>query len=229
MQLRIKKKLVWGIGINDADYVVQKFENLGRVDGKKKLKRLWTCPYYMRWCSLLERCNLKVQQTKKKTYAGVTICDDWVYFSKFKAWMETQDWKGKVLDKDIIVFGNKVYGPETCRFVPDYLNKLLTLSDANRGKWPLGVSLKDKERNIFVSVIKTRTKTTNTCTDYLGQFNTPEEAHKAWQKEKRIRILDYVSAYKESGDYLQEVVNGLLYRVDLIQYQIDNNIETTFL
>lgn len=222
------KRLVHGIGINDADYVVQKFENLGRVNGKKKIKRLWTCPYYMRWCSVLERCNPKVQQTKKKTYLGVTICEDWKYFSKFKAWMEQQDWQGNVLDKDIVVFGNKTYSPETCRFVPDYLNKLLTLSDANRGQWPLGVSLR-KESGVFVSVIKTRTKKTGGKIDYLGQFNNPQDAHKAWQEEKIVRIKDYIEIYKSNDNYLQDVVEGLVYRINLIRYQIDNDIETTFL
>lgn len=228
MQKSKTKRLVYGIGINDADYVVQKFENLGRVNGKKKIKRLWTCPYYMRWCSVLERCNPKVQQTKKKTYLGVTICEDWKYFSKFKAWMEQQDWQGNVLDKDIVVFGNKIYSPETCRFVPDYLNKLLTLSDANRGKWPLGVSLR-KDSSVFVSVIKTRTKKTGGKIDYLGQFNNPQDAHKAWQEEKIVRIKDYIEIYKSNDNYLQDVVEGLVYRINLIRYQIDNDIETTFL
>lgn len=228
MQLSKSKKLVYGIGINDADYAVHKFENLGRVDGKKKVKRIWSCPFYMRWVNVLERCNPTVQQTKKKTYAGVTICEEWKYFSKFKAWMEQQNWQGMDLDKDIVVFGNKIYSPETCRFVPHYLNKLLTLSDANRGDWPLGVSLR-KDSNVFVSVIKTRTKKTGGKIDYLGQYNNPLDAHKAWQKEKMIRIQDYIEAYKAGGDYLDDVVAGLVYRINLIQYQIDNDIETTFL
>ena len=30
------KKMVCGIGLNDADYVTQKLETIGYVDGKKK-------------------------------------------------------------------------------------------------------------------------------------------------------------------------------------------------
>ena len=32
------KKLVYGVGINDADYVVKKFETIGYVNGKIKRK-----------------------------------------------------------------------------------------------------------------------------------------------------------------------------------------------
>lgn len=31
-------RLVFGVGINDADYVVQKFETIGYVNGKRKRK-----------------------------------------------------------------------------------------------------------------------------------------------------------------------------------------------
>ena len=30
------KKLVFGVGVNDAGYVVQQFETIGYVDGKRK-------------------------------------------------------------------------------------------------------------------------------------------------------------------------------------------------
>jgi len=33
------KKLVYGIGFNDADYFVKKIETIGYVDGKKEKKR----------------------------------------------------------------------------------------------------------------------------------------------------------------------------------------------
>lgn len=35
------KKLTYGVGINDADYVVMKHETIGYVDGKQKRKKVW--------------------------------------------------------------------------------------------------------------------------------------------------------------------------------------------
>ena len=38
--MALKKKLVYGVGINDADYVVKKWKTI-EVDGKKKRKLVW--------------------------------------------------------------------------------------------------------------------------------------------------------------------------------------------
>ena len=43
------EKLVHGVGANDADYVVRKWEEIGRIDGKRKRKLVWVCPYYQVW------------------------------------------------------------------------------------------------------------------------------------------------------------------------------------
>ena len=39
------KKLVYGVGTNDAGYVVQKWETIV-VDGKRKQELVWACQYY---------------------------------------------------------------------------------------------------------------------------------------------------------------------------------------
>ena len=173
-------KLVYGVGVNDADYVVQKFENTGYADGKQGRKLVWYCPFYYTWKGMLERCFSEGFKAKNPTYKDVTCCGEWLVFSKFKSWMEQQDWEGKELDKDILISDNKLYSPETCAFVSSVTNTFVLASGASRGEYPVGVCW-EKSRQ------KYRARCSNPLTkrlDCLGMFTTPEEAHEVWRKRK---------------------------------------------
>lgn len=132
-------KLVHGVGVNDADYVLSKFEITGYINGKHKRKLVWICPFYRTWASMLKRCFCEKYKAERPTYEDVTCCKEWYLFSDFKSWMEQQDYKGKQLDKDIIFTNNKVYNPETCAFVSGVTNGFITARDASRGDCLLGV------------------------------------------------------------------------------------------
>lgn len=174
------KRLLYGVGVNDADYAVTKFETTGYVDGKRKRKLIWACPFYQTWKHMLERCFSEKYRAEYPTYKDVTCCGEWLTFSNFKQWMEQQDWEGKQLDKDIIVPENKVYSPETCAFVLGVTNNFVTASDASRGEYPLGIYWNKRNE-------KFQAKCNNPLTkgrEHLGYFNTPKEAHEAWRKRK---------------------------------------------
>lgn len=174
------KKLVCGVGINDADYAVQKFETIGYVNGEQKRKLIWICPYYRVWHNMLKRCYSTKFKEKYPTYKGCSVSEEWLTFSVFKSWMEEQDWEGRQLDKDILFEGNKIYSSETCTFITQTVNSFTTESGAARGEWLIGVYL-DKVANKFKS------QCGNPFTkkqEYLGFFNCPQEAHKAWIKRK---------------------------------------------
>ena len=121
-----KNKLVCGHGINDYDGAMS-------ISGRD-------IPSYTHWHSMLGRCYDPKCQAKYPTYIGCTVCQEWLLFSNFKKFYDENYKEGFVLDKDILKIGNKVYSPETCRFVPVYLNSLLIDSGAIRGDLPLGVS-----------------------------------------------------------------------------------------
>lgn len=108
-----------GEGINDADYNVTKF--VSGPDGKRI--REWVCPFYEKWMNLMRRAA-KGGCRKIGCYSDVEICEEWKTFLNFKAWMEKQDWEGKVLDKDLKGTG-KLYSPDTCMFIPSELNSFL--------------------------------------------------------------------------------------------------------
>jgi len=185
-----KPRKVHGVGINDADYAVRP----RGPDGKQ----LW-CPYYRAWSGMLKRAYCPKFHARQPTYIGVTVCEEWHSFMAFRAWMETQDWEGKQLDKDIIAPGNKVYSPDTCVFVSPNLNTLLTDRAAARGEWPIGVCF-DKAKKKFCAYIKEGGKQRN-----LGRFTCPHEAHMAWRKAK-VRIVR--DAAREQDDL--RVYDGLL-------------------
>lgn len=175
-----KPRLVYGVGVNDADYVTQKMETIGYVNGKQKQKRVWTCPYYRVWESMLMRCYSAKLQERRPTYKGCSVSKEWLTFSNFRKWMETQDFVGKQLDKDLLFEGNMVYSVETCVFVTQMVNSFTIDCRSSRGEWMVGVSW-HKRANKFVSECSNPFTKKN---EYLGLFTCELEAHKEWLKRK---------------------------------------------
>ena len=175
MATRNKFKKIFGIGINNSPDPVYRYET---VNGKQKI--VWKCPYYVVWHSMLGRCYSEPYLKTRPTYRGCSVCPEWVYFMTFKAWMMTQDFEGKQLDKDILFEDNKVYSPETCRFVDRDLNMFLTDSGAARGEWPIGVYWYKASSKFVAKCCNPFTKKQ----EHLGYFTCPKEAHEAWRKRK---------------------------------------------
>lgn len=164
------RKLICGVGINDSDYGVSH-----KIDSISKM-----CPAYNTWKSMLTRCYGAKRHETHPTYKGVTVCDEWLTFSNFRKWWidnHKDDWQ---LDKDLLVAGNKVYSPETCIYVPRWLNSLTISSGARRGKYKIGVNW-NKAGQIFYawgSAPKTRER------EYLGRFHDETSAYNAWLTRK---------------------------------------------
>lgn len=133
-----KRKPIYGVGINDADYVTQK-----NVNGKNVI-----CHFYQTWKGMLERCYSAKCQEKQPTYKGCSVCEEWLTFSNFKEWMDSQYWYIMELDKDVLVKGNKAYSPETCIFVSSQLNLFTTDREKERGDYPIGVNFHKKKEDI---------------------------------------------------------------------------------
>lgn len=191
------KKPVYGVGINDADYTIQRMITIGyRVDGRPIQKLVWACPFYAAWKGMLLRCYCTAQHKRRPTYIGCSVVEEWKTFSNFKAWMETQEWLGKHLDKDLLSPGNKVYGPTTCVFVSPRVNTFITESNKTRGEYQIGVS-KNKGAKQFCARVRDGSRTTVR----IGYFKTPEEAHSAWL-EAKLKLARELAAelIAEGGD-----------------------------
>lgn len=200
-----KSGKVYGMGINDADYVTCVNEYYKDENGKVKQRCVWRCPIFATWVSMIYR--LTPQWIKMHpTYYGCMICDEWLYFSNFKTWMENQDWQGKDLDKDLLSKSGKLYSPETCAFIPQALNKFFTegkRSEKNKhlpiGAYPIrGARYMSKVLNVFSGKV-----------EYLGYFNTPEEAHGAWLKKKLELALLWVEHLQD-----ERVIKALIDRYE---------------
>ena len=196
------RKLVHGVGVNDANYAVVKFETIGYVNGKQKQKRVWACPFYITWSGMLERCYSTKYQERRPTYTGCSVSEEWKTFSVFKSWMEKQDWQDNQLDKDLLFEGNKVYSPETCVFVSGMVNEFTIDRGAARGDCLIGVYW-HKRANKFAS------KCCNPFTnkqDYLGLFTSEQEAHKAWLKRK-LKLAKELAAIQEDPKVAEALIN----------------------
>lgn len=174
-----------GIGINDSPHIVTGIDEEGKQ---------WYCPFYLRWVGMINRCYNETFLERSPCYRGCSISNEWLNFSVFYEWMKSQDWQGMHLDKDILVEGNRVYGPDFCVFVSPALNSFLTDRKNHRGDWPIG-AIYLKDRNRFVG------KCSNPFTrknDYLGYFITAEEAHSAWKARKHQHACTYAEMQKDA-------------------------------
>jgi hypothetical protein len=172
-------QLIFGWGINDADYNVYK---TGYVDGKRKV--LSRCPYYVKWSSIVERAKSAKCKSKNPAYVDANITDDWKYFSDFIKWVDSQpnrDWQNCEPDKDLLGKGEKLYSPNTVVFISKTLNNFLRDERETKYGYMKGCSFN-----------KRLGKFTATCSpvldvrdvNYLGVFNTEVEAHLAWKAKK---------------------------------------------
>ncbi len=175
------KKLVYGVGINDATMPMRSI-----VNGKVIID-----PYYSRWSGALSRCYSNGYFLKKPSYKDCTVCDEWLTFSNFKSWMQKQDWKDKHLDKDLLIQGNKIYSPSTCLFVSCEINNLLINMNKSECALPIGVTF-NKLHKVYQATCSSKGKTVR-----LGLYKTAKEAGKAYRNFKYKEISEIAFQQKE--------------------------------
>ena len=176
-------------------------EESSRDSNGNKLKE------YFLWNHMLTRCYGKKAKLKLPSYEDCTASTNFKYFPYFKDWCSKQIGfgnEGWQLDKDILVKGNKVYGEDTCCFVPPAINGLLIKSNKSRGNFALGV---DYEK----SVKKFRARCGN---KHLGLFNTELEAFYTYKHAKETYIKEVANKWKDQID--PRVYNALMkYEVEI--------------
>lgn len=182
-----------------------------KVNGKSVTKKS-----YHIWRGMLDRCYDHKFQEQYPSYKGCTVCNDWLFYSNFEIWYngnipdKINRWE---LDKDVLIQGNKNYSPETCCFVPQKINSLLTNTGASRGKYPVGVTFSKKSCSF-------RATYSNSGKKYHKEgFLTSGDAFEFYKEFKYKSI-------KETADTAlkEQLINEKIYNA-LLRYQIEDPTE----
>lgn len=156
---------------------------------------------------MLERCYNLEHQERQPTYKGCKVDERWHNFQNFAQWYEENYKESCVLDKDILVKGNKIYSFKNCCFVPQDINNLLIKANSIRGKYPIGVSLHKEGRfQVRLNIYGKRI--------YLGLFDTYQQAFQAYKitKEQYIKEMAEKWRYKITEPTYQALIN---YQVEI--------------
>lgn len=192
-----ERKKVFGIGINDAKYVQQIKETVGyKSNGEKIQRKVWECPYYTKWYSVLRRVE---GNAKDKNYKDCTISDEWKTFSNFKRWCTNYEEMYNIqidgsynIDKDLVYIGNKHYSADTCFFLPTDVNEFMTEYKNDN----IFTGCTEKSQGNFAASCKNifgeRYKCGATKIDFLGYSKTKQEAHFAWAVRKREIVEEII-------------------------------------
>ena len=152
---------------------------------------------YVLWRNMLHRCYTDKYQDNFPTYKGCTVSDNFIHYEYFKSWCNNQSGfkqEGWVLDKDILVKGNKVYGENTCCFVPHEINNLLVKSDSRRSNLPIGVTFNESTNKY------TANYSLNGRSKRIGNYETVLEAFEAYKRVKETYIRTVTEGWKHLID-----------------------------
>lgn len=159
------------------------------------------------WRDMMDRCY----EGKYPSYINCYVNDYWHDFQNFAKFYIECPYRqtGWQLDKDILVKGNKEYGPDTCCFVPVDINGYMKTNSNRRGDYPIGVKL-SYLRNSYES----RVRDFDGKQILLGKYATPELAFEAYKSTKENVIKQKAEFWKDQ--ICPKVYHALLnFKVDI--------------
>jgi hypothetical protein len=178
---------------------------------------------YRRWAALIQRCYDPVTTKAFATYEGVSVCEDWHNYTKFKEWLMSKknfDSAGWHIDKDLLCGGKgKLYSPDACILLPAEVNtSLQTVSHKDATCRSLGVFFEQKSQR-YVAVVRADSK----C-NVLGKFRTEIEAARVYKAEKEKAIRDLAEKWKDKIEV--KTYEALLkWEVPVINFEESNIVQ----
>ena len=168
---------------------------------------------YNTWSGMLRRCFNEKHKNEHPTYDNASCCDDWLLYDNFYEWLHNQEnfdkWSGDnkfAIDKDILIKGNKHYGPNTCCLVPMSVNSLFAFEKPKvyDDELPIGVK---KKKNKFYS------RCCNPITGerkYLGSYSTSEEAFFVYKQYKENLIRQVAELEYSNGNITKQCYDAMM-------------------
>ena len=153
---------------------------------------------YNRWHSMLERCYSDNFKKRHLTYEGCEASENFKSYEYFYEWCQKQigfNNEGWHLDKDLLIKGNKVYSEDSCVFLPQEINKILTKRTTSRGEHLIGVCWSKTNKAFAAQVNKNKGRR-----EHLGFFNTELEAYKAYKIAKEAFVKEQAEKWKGKID-----------------------------
>tara|TARA_B100001989_G_scaffold177700_1_gene128644 strand:+ start:198 stop:866 length:669 start_codon:yes stop_codon:yes gene_type:complete len=214
----ITKGLVWGVGTMDVP------------NGS-------ACPMYYKWKAILARTENRCPSIIEEfpNYKDCTLDPRWHTYSVFKEWVESfDDWENKHIDKDLLVEGNKHYGPDTCLMVRGIVNAAYKKFVPQKNGLPTGIDynpyyLKQKSKNpnttyekkyrVQINILtKNPDNTISSKRTHLGFFRTLDEALFARGKTRLEQMKVVVETETD-----EIVRNAIIKRESKIAKQLQKN------
>jgi len=159
-------------------------EHVSKINGKHTRA-------YRRWNDMLKRGYCPKEKARYPTYSDCSVAAEWHNFQVFAEWFYEQPnstRKGFALDKDLMVWGNKIYSKDTCSFVPEQINTILNDTGSIRGDLPQGITKTDGKYVVRLSTYSDRI--------YLGYYADLEEAFSVYQEAKIKHVRAVAEKYK---------------------------------
>lgn len=166
-----------GVGVHSPTHV---------INGEKR-----NTSAYEVWSGMIKRCYDERSKSHHR-YKDCIVCDEWHNFQNYADWyyenLQGENWH---VDKDLLVVGNRVYSPETCRFVPSEINSLFTGSSSMKG-----VHFCKNKRKYVAQIQKGElSKGDKKRQSYLGSFDKIDDAISAYDTAKCKHVKEVVQRY----------------------------------
>ena len=208
-------------GVRNPNKIGEIGERVGNasptVEDGKEIKEFKT------WRAIINRVK-GLTEHSRRFYDDVKICDEWLYYTNYYNWVHTQEnydrWKANIdgvwaIDKDILSDPfNKIYSPNTCCLVPDYINSIVVRQrQKNRDfQLPLGIQYYKYGKGKYFYADKTSGKRINVY------FDTIDEAVVGYKEFKNKTIRDAAEYAYKKGDITKRCYEGLL-KYDYFAYE----------
>lgn len=184
----------------------------GGIRGEKELSRHYKHEFDI-WWGILRRIN---EHDKFPLYKDVEICEEWYIFKNFIEWLKTQS-NYKYLkennirfevDKDIKINNNKLYSPNSCYVVPNYINSMVESKKSmfKGGKYPIGITVDKRQKNIiYIARVSEYGKKVE-----VGRSKVLREAMYMYKKEKERYVKERATKAYENNHITKECYDSLM-------------------